>query len=54
MSAGSRSPDRFAQDSLMRDAGVDPDIERVVAMRRSLGQPEFARERSIIQLKPNV
>ena len=41
-------------NSLMRDAAVDPDVDRVVAMRRAFRQSEFARERRVIQLEPNV
>ena len=41
-------------NGLMGNAAIDPDIERVVAMRGALGQSEFARERCIIELEPNV
>ena len=38
----------------MRNAAVDPDVNRVVAMTRSFGEPEFAGEGGIVQLKPNI
>ena len=39
---------------LMRYATIDPDIERIVAMRGAFWQSEFARERGVVKLKPNI
>ena len=39
---------------LMGNAAVDPDVDRVVAMARALGQPERLRERDVVELEPNV
>ena len=39
---------------LMGNAAVDPDVDRVVAMARALGQPERLRERDVVELEPDV
>ncbi len=54
MSAGSRSSGFGREHGVMRNAGVDPDIDRVGAMASSFRQSELARERRVIQFKPDV
>ena len=38
----------------VRNAGINPDVDGVVAMARAFGQSELPRERCIIQLEPDV
>ena len=42
------------EDGLMADAGINPDVDRIAAMARSIGQAKFARERFIVEIEPDV
>ena len=38
----------------VRNAAVDPNVDRIIAVRRALRQPKFFGKIDILQLKPNV
>ena len=39
---------------LVRNAAVDPDVDRVVAMARAFGQSELTRERGVVEFEPDI
>ena len=39
---------------LMAHPGINPNIDRVAAMRGAFGQAEFASERGVVELEPNI
>ena len=41
-------------NGLVRDAAVDPNVDRIVAVRRAFRQLKFFGKINIIQLEPNV
>ena len=41
-------------DRLVRDAAVDPDVDRVVAMAGAFGQPERLREGHVVEFEPDI
>src|SRR5256714_7582267 len=38
----------------MGNAGIDPDVDRIGAMTRAFGQPEFTGKRGVIKFEPDV
>ena len=42
------------QDGGVRNAGVDPDIDRVGPMASAVRQTEFPRQRRVIEFEPNI
>ena len=41
-------------DSLVRNAAVDPNIDRIVAFRRTSGETKCFGKIRVVQFKPNV
>ena len=41
-------------NGFVRNAAIDPNVDRIIAVCRALRQPKFFRKINIIQLEPNV